>query len=63
MTGYAYETIANKPIIAGKTSGPAANSPDLAQTLVPSTQLPMLGMLARGAEGLSLWRRDEENVM
>jgi hypothetical protein len=39
LTGYAYETIANKPIIAGKTKGPDVI------TVQPAT----LGHLARGA--------------
>lgn len=42
LTGYAYETEANKPIITGKTKG------DDVVTLEPST----LGYLARGASGV-----------
>jgi hypothetical protein len=38
LTGYAYETIPNKPIAAGKTTGPDAN------TVEPTT----LGKLALG---------------
>ena len=45
LTGYAYETIPNKPIIAGKTKGPDVIA-------LPAT----LGHLARGS-GLSAWRR------
>lgn len=45
LTGYAYETIPNKAIIAGKTKGP-----DVA--LEPAT----LGHLARGASRLPFWR-------
>ena len=41
LTGYAYETIPNKPIIAGKTKGPDANTPQPAS----------LGHLARGGIG------------
>ena len=61
LTGYAYETIANKPIIAGKIreSGDAAeitaslNAP--ATTTLPAT----LGRLALGSHGLpAWWRRD-----
>jgi len=48
LTGYAYETIRNKPIIAGKTKGP-----DVA--VAPAS----LGHLARGASGLSAWRSKE----
>jgi hypothetical protein len=43
LTGYAYETIPNKPIIAGKTKGPDVI------TLEPAT----LGRLAQGASGMS----------
>src|ERR1700685_432570 len=46
LTGYAYETIPNKPIIAGKTKGPDV------VTLDPNT----LGRLAQGASGISAWR-------
>jgi len=42
LTGYAYETIANKAIITGKTKGPDAI------TLQPAT----LGHLAAGASGI-----------
>jgi len=42
MTGYAYETIANKPIIAGKTKGP-----DMI-TVQPDTTTGTLGQLAQG---------------
>lgn len=47
LTGYAYETIANKPIIAGKTKGPDVI------TLEPVT----LGHLAQGASVVAAWRR------
>lgn len=46
LTGYAYETIPNKPIITGKTKGPDVI------TLEPAT----LGRLAQGASGISAWR-------
>jgi hypothetical protein len=49
MTGYAYETIPNKPIIAGKTKGPDVI------TLEPAT----LGHLAQGASAISAWRAKE----
>jgi hypothetical protein len=61
MTGYAYETIPNKPIIAGKTSGFAAsNAGDPDQVLAPFHQRASLGALAFGASGLDIWRREEE---
>jgi hypothetical protein len=47
LTGYAYETIPNKPIITGKTTGPDV------VTLDPAT----LGHLAQGAPGISAWRK------
>jgi len=46
LTGYAYETIPNKPIIAGKTKGPDVI------TVRPAT----LGHLAAGASAISGWR-------
>jgi len=46
LTGYAYETIPNKPIIAGKTKGSDVI------TLSPAS----LGRLAQGSGGLAAWR-------
>ncbi len=46
LTGYAYETIPNKPIITGKIKGPDVI------TLEPAS----LGHLAQGAAGVSAWR-------
>jgi hypothetical protein len=48
VTGYAYETIPNKPIIAGATKGPDA------ATVQPAT----LGHLAAGASAIPAWRTD-----
>jgi len=45
LTGYAYETVANEPIVSGDTNGP-----DLSDD--PGT----LGNLARGAAAISSWR-------
>jgi len=62
LTGYAYETIPNKPIIAGKTEGPEEVSLDIANpaTLNERTMQPAsVGLLAMGATGLSIWRREE----
>jgi hypothetical protein len=62
LTGYAYETIPNKPLIAGKTKEPdhaaSINSPD-ASLPVPASKPTTLGMLALGAPALSIWRREE----
>ncbi len=46
LTGYAYETVPNKSIIAGKTKGPD----------VISVQPASLGHLAKGASAVSAWR-------
>jgi hypothetical protein len=46
LTGYAYETIPNKPIIAGKTKGKD----------VITVQAGSLGHLARGASAIPAWR-------
>jgi len=62
LTGYAYETIPNKAIIAGATKGPddiSLEEQDAALTM--STSEPAtLGVLAMGAPGLSIWRREEQ---
>jgi len=47
LTGYAYETIANKPIVAGQTKGPEEIS------LEPAS----LAHLAHGAPAISAWRK------
>jgi hypothetical protein len=46
LTGYAYETIPNKPIITGKTKGPG----------VITVQPARLGHLAAGASAIPAWR-------
>jgi hypothetical protein len=60
LTGYAYETIPNKPIVTGKTKGPdeIIEGPDATLT-APTPQTPGLGLLAMGSPGLSIWRRKE----
>jgi hypothetical protein len=65
LTGFAYETIANKPIIAGATTGADqgdAEGFDTGTSLtkpIPDTPQPAsLGTLALGALGV-LWRREE----
>lgn len=47
LKGYAYETIPNKPIVAGKTKGPDVD------VLEPAS----LGRLAQGASGITTWRK------
>jgi hypothetical protein len=56
LTGYAYETTPNTPILTGATSGPVAESSAVA---TPASEPMTLAALALGAPGLSLWRRDE----
>jgi hypothetical protein len=46
LTGYAYETIPNKPIITGRTTGPD----------VVTVQPASLGHLATGASAIPFWR-------
>lgn len=62
LTGYAYETIANEPINAGQTAGNAedASAADFTAGPVKATQFAALGKLALGANGLALWRRQED---
>ena len=61
LTGYAYESVPNKPILAGEMSGPVATSTvGPKETFAPSDRSATLGMLARGEDALAIWRRDEE---
>jgi hypothetical protein len=61
LTGYAYETTPNKTIVAGLTKGPGDISIEQADAAltVPTPEPAMLGLLAMGAPGLSIWRREE----
>jgi len=56
LTGYAYETVANKPIVTGKTKGEADHVPDINQA-GSAPEPASLGRLAQGAEGLARWRK------
>jgi hypothetical protein len=62
LTGYAYETIANKPIIAGRTKEPddrnSAELPNPATRPAPALKPATLGLLAMGVHGLPIWRRE-----
>jgi len=49
LTGYAYETIPNKPIMTGKTKGP--------DVVVVVFEPASLGRLAQGTSGISAWRK------
>jgi hypothetical protein len=66
LTGYAYETVPGKAIIAGQRKG--ADEPGEADfgsgayltNPIPDTpHTASLGMLALGAQGVPLWRRKE----
>jgi len=62
LTGYAYETIPYKPIIAGNTkdSDEVVSERNLPSSRFPTAPKPAtLGALAMGAPGLSIWRRKE----
>jgi hypothetical protein len=67
LTGYAYETIPGKSIVAGKT-GPVNDGdendfgPDASLTNPLTSQPASLGMLALGSTGLSIWRHREFEV-
>jgi hypothetical protein len=53
LTGYAYETAADTAIVTGQTEDSAE------QALSPNPAAASLGMLAAGASGLTIWRREE----
>jgi hypothetical protein len=55
ITAYAYETAANKTISAGSSSSAVTTSKE---NMDPDQS--SLGMLALGADGLAIWRREEE---
>jgi hypothetical protein len=63
LVGYAYETIADKPIVTGQTSGQVTSdesnkdSSEKPQASNDSPQsAPTLGMLSAGASAIPLWR-------
>jgi hypothetical protein len=58
LTGYAYETIANKSIKAGQEQGTddGVEQPEPAAVTQPDPTAATLGHLARGAQALQLWR-------
>jgi len=61
LNGYAYEAVPNMPILTGKANGPES----VTQSSVIPMPLPQpasLGLLAQGASGLSVWRREEDQA-
>jgi hypothetical protein len=58
ISGYAYETIPNKRILEGDTTGLITEPPAGAETAEPPRAT--LGALAGGAAWLSIWRRENE---
>ncbi len=59
LTGFAYETEPNTTIIEGHLSDGTADNV-VPQLLAPRSNLACLGALARGVDGLPIWRREEE---
>jgi hypothetical protein len=60
LTGYAYETIPNHRIFEGYTQGLETSDVRPTEVPVPQPQPATLGLLARGTDGLTIWRRDDE---
>jgi hypothetical protein len=61
VTEYGYETIANKLVKAGLPSSTAAAPEDAGIGMVE--QRTSLGALALGADGLALWRRENDDLV
>jgi hypothetical protein len=62
ITGYAYETVPNRPIVTGKTKGPNMIGADQPASLrARPTRPATLGLLAIGSSGITIWRREESN--
>ena len=60
LLSYAYETVAGKPIATVTTADSEASIQALPNAASPWQNNPSLGLLARGAAGMELWRRDEQ---
>ena len=66
ITGYAYETVPDRPIITERIKGPDDSGRNVsvnpATRGTPALHPGALGMLAIGSPGLSIWRRKESVV-
>jgi hypothetical protein len=65
IAGYAYETVPNKPVLTGKKKGPTTISQTERTAAVQGALMPVpaaLGLLARGAATLEVWRREKESA-
>ncbi|MGA7078175.1 MAG: hypothetical protein WBQ43_22350 [Terriglobales bacterium] len=66
LTGYAYETTPNKAIKTGQEQGTdkdeSGEQPRPAALAEPDQTPATLGALAKGAEGLRLWRQNQQGV-
>jgi hypothetical protein len=60
ITGYAYETVPNKRIMAGVAPAPSATTSSQVNAPMPTGA--SLGMLALGTDGLALWRREQDRA-
>ena len=63
VTGYAYESTPGTSILTGQKTGASevgSMVPDLNQPSVKAT--PSLGLLAHGAPGLDIWRREQDQL-
>jgi hypothetical protein len=62
LTGYAYETAANKGIVAGQTTD--SDTTSAMTPVVPASPFrpASLGLLGLGAVGLAIWRRKEDST-
>ena len=61
ITAYAYETVANKRILAGESG--ASTSAATVENKMEQPAQASLGMLALGTNGLALWRREEVSAV
>jgi hypothetical protein len=59
LTGYAYETIPNQPIVTGQTKETNDTARLNVSRTTPAPQPATLAILAQGAPALSIWRREE----